>query len=379
MPGALTSAERLSEILGLPRESVITALNALADKGLVVDLDLADRRLYAPSPFIIGIFEFTLMRTAGRLDTKTWARLFHEYLEDGEFWKANCGSGQAISLMRALPQEAALPQGPHVEILDFEKASAIIDQERSRAVSLCACRHEKSHLGTKRCDVPLETCTTFGHAADYLLRHGLARSVSRGEMRELFAASRERRLVFCADNVQRNVAYVCHCCKCCCTALDGIIRKGYPNAVITSGFIARKTSRPCNGCGACAKVCPIAAATIENGTVSLKEQSCLGCGVCVLACTAKALTLERRPQRVIPPETFFEKILLHALERGTLADQLFDDPSRFGQRLLRVFLGSFLRLKPVQRGLAAKSLRSAFLGLLAQGIRRRGLGALLDL
>ncbi len=372
MPYGPSPFKRLVEVTGLAPARLQELLEAMTAKGLVMDLWVKEEYLYLPSPLVIGIFELTLMRTRGELKTKEWAKLFHEYFADGSFFAANLGPGVKFSIHRALPHEEAVsPDGP-MEILDYEKASALIDAADRFAVGICACRHEQLHMGQKACDVPLETCTSFGMSADYLIRHGLAREISRPEMRDLFAASRERRLVLCADNVQKDIGYVCHCCKCCCYALRGITQFGYPNAVATSGFIAKVTEKPCTGCGSCVKACPVHAVTVSAKTPSIDEAACLGCGVCVLACPTKALGLRPRVQRVIPPETIFERVILQTLEHGTLQNQLFDEPRRLSHRFLRSFVGGFLRLDPVKRTLTSDLLRSSFLKTLKVGARLGG-------
>ncbi|MDD5627772.1 MAG: 4Fe-4S dicluster domain-containing protein [Elusimicrobia bacterium] len=379
MPYGLSDLARLEEAVRLPRPRLEELLEGLAAKGLVLDLWAADRYCYAPSPFVIGIFEFTMMRTRGALDTRAWARLFRDYMDDGSFWAANFGRGEKVSILRAVPREEALPADGSLEVLDYERASSFISRATRCAVGICACRHEKLHLGAKICAAPLETCTAFGFAADYLIRHGLAREVDQSEMRELFAASRELGLVLCADNVQRGISYVCHCCKCCCSALEGINRHGYANAVVTSGFVARSAGGACAGCGLCAKLCPVNAVRLEDGRARVDAESCLGCGVCVLKCARRALRLERRARRVIPPETIFEKVILQSLEKGTLQNQLFDDPRRLTHAFLRGFVGGFLRLGPAQRALASDALRSVFLKTLRAAARARGMGEALDL
>ncbi len=379
MPGGLSDLARLEESTAIPREKLKALLESATAKGLVLDLWVQGEFRYSPSPFVIGVFEFTLMRTRGRLDTKKWARLMRDYMDAEPFWQANFGRGEKVSILRAVAREEALPAEGHLEIFDYEKASTFIDEAGSCAVGLCACRHEKHHLGNKVCRVPLETCTSFGKAADYLVRHGLARAVDKSEMRELFAASREHGLTLCADNVQRRVSYVCHCCKCCCTALSGITRHGYPNAVVTSGFLARGPGEACSGCGLCAKLCPVNAIMMEEKRPRIDAEACLGCGVCAVKCSRKALRLERRAQRVIPPESLFEKVILQNLEKGTLGATLFDDPRKASHRLLRAFVGGFLRLDQVRRALASDTLRSGFLKTLKAGVRLRGQEELLDL
>ena len=118
---------------------------------------------------------------------------------------------------------------------------------------------------------------------------------------------------------------------------------------------------------------------MEDKRPRIDAAACLGCGVCVVKCAKKALRLERRPQRVIPPEDLFEKLILQGLEKGTLANQLFDDPKSATHRLLRAFVGGFLKLDPVRRSLASGALRSGFLKTLKAGVRLSGQHELLEL
>jgi hypothetical protein len=82
----------------------------------------------------------------------------------------------------------------------------------------------------------------------------------------------------------------------------------------------------------------------------------------------------KRPQRVLTPETTFERIILQSLDHGTLQNQLFDDPSRLSHRFLRGVVGGFLRLSPVKRALMGETLRSRFLSALKSGVIRDGKG-----
>ena len=392
MPYGLANLGRLSRVTGIDREKLRPLLEGMADKGLVMDLWMRGAYHYMPSPLIVGLFEFSMMRTGGDVDSRLMGRLFHEYLSTGEFYAANDDHGRAVGPIRALPHEDAVADS--VEILDYERAGAIADAADRFSVGICSCRHEKEHAGKRGCNLPLETCTSMGTGADYLIRHGMAREISKGEMLDRLARSRELGLVLSADNVQRRVSFICHCCACCCNVLQGISRFGCPHTIVTSNFIARSAEDACNGCGKCAKACPIDAIEMVpmappsggNGAGNRKKKSpqvdqefCMGCGVCALACSTGAMKLDERGRRVIHPETTFERVILQCLEAGTLQYQIFDNPSSLGQDALRAIVGAFLGLPPVKRALMSDALRSRFLHAMKGAVRRQGKGGVLEI
>jgi Pyruvate/2-oxoacid:ferredoxin oxidoreductase delta subunit len=371
MPFALSTPEEISRVTGVDRDHLRRVLDGLAAKGLVVDVAVGGGYRYILSPLIIGIFEFTMMRTKGELDTKRWAGLFHEYLNgDDTFYAANFGSGQAVSPLRALPYHDAVEPAEYVEVLDHEKAEDVIGRAKTYAVGICSCRHEKMHIGKKTCAVPLEMCLTMNRSAEYMIRHGFAREVPRGAVDDNLAMAKDMGLVLCADNVRRDVSFICFCCGCCCNVLLGISRFGYPNTVVTSSFIAAADRAACAACGTCVEVCPIKAIGSDGeGMAAVDETICLGCGVCGLKCPQGALKLVRRKQRVLLPETTFERIILQCLERGTLQNFLFSDPNRLTHSFLRGIVGGFLRLPPVKKALMTDTLRSSFLAFMQKGSR----------
>ncbi|NJD19201.1 MAG: 4Fe-4S dicluster domain-containing protein [Gemmatimonadetes bacterium] len=388
MPNGFSTIARLEKVTGIPRAELERRLESRCPRGLVMDVCVRGEFYYALSPMVIGIFEYTMMRTGGTLPSDRWAKLFHEYLEEGSFYRANFGHGERVSIMRAVPHDGSILPEEYVEVLDYEKAAEFVDRSDRFAIGICSCRHEHEHTGDRKCKAPLETCSTFGAlSVDFMVRNGLAREVSKAEMMDNLERSRDLGLVLNADNVQRNVKFMCHCCGCCCNVLRGITCHGYANAVVTSNYVAASAPDRCIGCGICSRRCPIQAITRvpdpdpkyrKFGRPVVDESLCIGCGVCTLRCKPGAMRLHHRKQRVLHPETTFERIILASLERGTLQNQLFDDPSSLTLAFARACLGGFLRLPPVKRALMSDALRSRFLGALKDAAVRQGKGAMVE-
>lgn len=396
MPSGLTTMEELRKYVKTDPTRLRKLLDGLCAKGLVVDVFLNNTYYYSPSPLVIGIFEFTMMRTDNNLDIKKLSGLFHRYMNDETFYAVNFGggkkSGDVMGLMRTVPYEESFENreiaGDFVEVLDYEKATAIVEAADNFSLSYCSCRHEQFHNGTQKCDVPLETCASFGYSAEYLIRNNLARKVSRSEMLENVARSKELGLVLNADNVQNNCQFMCHCCKCCCHVLLGVSRFGFPDIIVTSSFIVEVDGETCVGCGLCVDACGVEAIeTVRIDAAGAKKKKgikvdgaiCLGCGVCVTRCRQNALRMVKRKQRVLHPETTFEKAILKHLERENLQDQLFTNPGSISQKVLRGAIGGFLRLSPVKRALMSDVFRSSFLNLMKKGAALQGKGWLTEL
>ena len=286
------------------------------------------------------------------------------------FYAANFGHKEKISPARTIPHEETILPSEYVEILDYERATEIVEKSNKFSVGICSCRHEKMHLDLKKCDVPLETCSSFGTGADFLIRNNFAREISKSEMLDNLAISKEHNLVLNADNVQNNVSFICQCCSCCCNLLLGVSKHGYPNTIVTSTYIAEVDEELCNGCSKCAKACPVNVIEMvaddnpeikRKKTPKVDKDICLGCGVCSLNCDTKAINLTKRKKRVIHPENTYERVILQSLERGNLQNFIFDNPNKSSHNFMRAVVGGFLRLSPVKKGLMSYALNSDFL------------------
>jgi ferredoxin/cell division protein FtsL len=366
IPTRPISLNGLSRKLNIPREKLGDKMTEMAERGLVIDIVFKDKRYFSLAPVVIGFFEFTFMRTRDDLPMAELAHLFDRYMGEDDRFARTVFAGQT-QLGRSLVREESLPEDNHTEILDWERATHIIESASEAGVSLCACRHKASHLG-KACDKPQEVCLSLNFAAETLVRSGLARSISTDEAMRILETAKEAGLVQTGDNVQRNVGYICNCCGCCCGMIEAIKSFDISTAIVTSNWIMEIDLEKCKGCGKCAEACPldiIEVVTEGDGKGKKKwavrdETLCLGCGVCYSSCKLGGITMKPRIQRVFTPETTFDRLVAMAIERGKLAELLFEDPRRLSHRALGRIVGVLEKTSPYKAVMAVKPLRSAF-------------------
>ena len=371
-PTIPTSTTKLAARLKIDVAELDETIQLLGQRGLVIDIENKGKRYVALPPVVIGFFEYTFMRTREEVPMAELARLFDQYmLEDDRFSRAVFQ--QETQIGRSLVREESLPQGDHIEILDWERASMVVEQAKTHAVSLCACRHKAEHLN-KACDHDQNNCLSFGSAAEVLIHNGLAKRITVGESLHLLEKSKEAGLAQTGDNVRHDLSYICNCCGCCCGMMEAIKTFDIKNAIVSSNWVVEIDAATCSGCGSCEQACPVDAIEMvtyrqgkRNKQLAVSNPDlCLGCGVCPTVCKTGSAAMTSRDQRVFTPESSFDKYAAMAIERGKLADLIFCDYDSFSHRTLGRTLSILERSSPVKALLAIKPLKSAFLNRLVR-------------
>jgi ferredoxin len=323
---------------------------------------------YALPPPIVGFFEFTMMRVRNDIDQKLLSELFHQYLCVEEDFIKDLLDKSETRFGRTFVNETVLTNEQTPFVLDFERASRIIESASSLGVSMCYCRHITHHLGTN-CDAPLELCLTLNQSSKTLIKHGFAREISPTEGIELLHCGYEHNLVQFGENSRNDVSFICNCCGCCCEALAAAKNFGNLHPIQTSNYLPKLDASVCKSCGKCVKNCPVDVIRMKpdptsslNRTIpSIDTELCLGCGVCARSCPAKCITLVQRDVKVITPANSVHRIVLMAIEKGKLQELIFDNKALFSHRALAAILSAILSLSPIQKLMASKQMKSVYL------------------
>jgi Na+-translocating ferredoxin:NAD+ oxidoreductase RNF subunit RnfB len=345
------------------------ALDALAARALLVDWEREGDTYYVLPPPMAGFFEFSMMRIRDDIDQKALAELFYEYLNvEEDFVRALFTEGET-QLGRTFVHEPALSIENALHVLDYERATHVVESASHIGVGTCYCRHKMEHMG-RACDAPRDICMTFNTTADSLIRHGHARKVDIAEGLDLLQEAWGRRLVQFGENVRERVAFICNCCGCCCEAMIAARRFAVLNPVHTTNFIPVVDEDSCNGCIKCIDACPVEAMSLVSANdaarprrrvAKLDEDICLGCGVCVRSCPPQSIRLESRAERVLTPLNGAHRAVMMAIERGRLQDLVFDNQALWSHRALAAILGAILKLPPLKQVMATSQVKSVYL------------------
>jgi electron transport complex protein RnfB len=291
-----------------PLEIVSQLLEQMEKKGLVFAAHKPGKAPeYGAQQFAVGFWE-------GQVN-----RLDRELVEAvGEYLSVTFN----LDLWREAPQLRTIPVGESIpirtEAMPYEQAEEIVRTQSVISIANCICRQEMQIAG-HGCSRPMETCMSFGQAAESYIRNGRGRRISQEEALSILELADEAGLVLQPGNAKEPI-FICACCGCCCGVLRNIKRHPQPASIVSSPYIAAHDPAICSGCGTCVERCQMDAMTLPDGTAELNQERCIGCGLCVSTCTTGALTLVRKPeseQRFIPKDIVATNIQL-AQARGKM-------------------------------------------------------------
>ncbi len=363
------SVEKAAHVWKMDRLRTRKILDHLCSRAILLDIQEKGRQVYCLPPPMAGFFEFSLMRIRNDINQKILSELYYQYLNIEEDFVKNLFLTGETKLGRVFVHEPVLSNENALQILDYERASQVINTASHIGISTCYCRHKMSHMG-RDCDAPKEICMTFNSVASSLIKYDYARRAGVSECLDLLETAYSHNLVQFGDNVRKDVNFICNCCGCCCEAMTAARKFAILQPVLTTNFIPKIQDEKCTGCRKCVTVCPIEAMSLVSANdphhpkkkvARVNEKICLGCGVCARVCPENCIGLKSRDQRVITPLNTAHRVVVMAIERGKLQDLIFDNQALESHRAMAAVLGVILKLPPIKQAMASQQMKSIYI------------------
>lgn len=158
-------------------------------------------------------------------------------------------------MMRVIPIETAIEGNS--KVVPYEQLSYYLQKYDTFSVSDCSCRKSRRILGQGCGHLDHELCIQMGTGAEYYIRTGRARQITREEAMDILMRAEENGLMHQMPNIEGlgESAAICNCCSCSCFAMRVATLFRAPDA-IRSNYISVVDKEKCVACGQCVENCP---------------------------------------------------------------------------------------------------------------------------
>jgi NADPH-dependent glutamate synthase beta subunit-like oxidoreductase/Na+-translocating ferredoxin:NAD+ oxidoreductase RNF subunit RnfB len=174
-----------------------------------------------------------------------------------------------VGLMRVIPIEQAIDG--ETRRASYEEVSKYLNENNVFTVSDCSCRTARKVMGEGCGHLAEEMCIQMGHAAEYYIRTGRGRQITREEAFEIIKRAEENGLMHQIPNLDGSgkTHAICNCCGCSCLALRSASM--YKNVdMVRSNYVAHVDKEKCVACGECVVNCPVNAVKLGQKLCSIK-------------------------------------------------------------------------------------------------------------
>lgn len=262
------SVEEVADLCKKPADEVEKILYKMAVDGSVKvekenGVDKYFLELYVP-----GVMEYMV---ANRENIKKYPVIpesFEEYTRKlGALMAGNIPVGMGV--MRVIPIESAI-EGD-TRRASYEEISDLINKHEIFSVADCACRTSMRVIGQGCGHTVEEMCIQLGPAAEYYIRTGRGRRITREEAIAICKKAEKEGLIHQIPNLSGpgKTLAICNCCGCSCFGLRNANLYRNPD-FSRSNYVSQVDKDKCVACGQCVENCPSNALTLGQNLCTKK-------------------------------------------------------------------------------------------------------------
>lgn len=262
------TAKELAPLCNKTLERTRELLLELADIGVVFVNEINGVDTFWYETWVPGIMEMMVNNKENVRKYPQIAESFSAYgIENGPRSTGSFPTG--VGLMRVIPIETAIDG--ETRRASYEEVSKYLNDNDIFSVSDCSCRTSREIMGEGCGHLKEDMCIQMGHAAEYYIRTGRGRKITREEAFDIIKRAEENGLMHQIPNLDGSgkTHAICNCCGCSCLALRTATM--FDNAdMVRSNYVSKVDTDKCVACGECVVNCPTNALKLGQKLCSSK-------------------------------------------------------------------------------------------------------------
>ncbi|HWT76557.1 MAG TPA: FAD-dependent oxidoreductase [Mobilitalea sp.] len=249
------SIAEVAALCGRPAEEVEKVLFKMAVDGSVKlenehGVDKYFLELYVP-----GVMEYMVANKENVKKYPVIAECFEEYTRKlGGLMAGNLPVGMGV--MRVIPIQSAI-EGD-TRRASYEEIEDLLNKHEHFSVTDCACRTSMRVIGEGCGHTVEDMCIQLGPAAEYYIRTGRGRQITREEAIAICKQAEKDGMVHSIPNLSGpgKALAICNCCGCSCFGLRNTNLYRNPD-FSRSNYAAQVNRDKCVACGECVENCQV--------------------------------------------------------------------------------------------------------------------------
>lgn len=262
------TAKDVAPLCNKSEERCSELLLELADIGVVFVNNINGVDTFWYETWVPGIMEMMVNHKENVRKYPQIAKAFNDYgIENGP--RSIGGFPTGVGLMRVIPIETAIDG--ETRRASYEEVSKYLNDNHIFSVSDCSCRTSREIMGEGCGHLKEDMCIQMGHAAEYYIRTGRGREITREEAFDIIKRAEENGLMHQIPNLDGSgkTHAICNCCGCSCFALRTTTM--FNNADMSrSNYVSKVDKDKCVACGECVVNCPTNALKLGQKLCSSK-------------------------------------------------------------------------------------------------------------